>query len=65
MLKRRSAGHPLSAEIASVEVKAKALVRQTCNVDPDASGWQGVVLAEARKLLGRLPFPACRSEAVS
>ena len=44
---------PTSAEIASVEREAKAIVRQKFSVDPDAPGWRGLVLAEARKLLGR------------
>ncbi|MDC8786307.1 hypothetical protein [Roseateles koreensis] len=44
---------PAPAEIASVERAAKALVRQKFNVDPDAPGWRGLVLVEARKLLGR------------
>ena len=41
------------AEIASVHQQAKALVRQKFNVDPDLPGWAGLVMAEARKLLGR------------
>jgi len=44
---------PTLDEIASVEREAKALVRSKFNVDPDAPGWRGLVLAEARKLLGR------------
>ncbi len=44
---------PTPAEIASVEAQAKAIVRQKCDVDPNAPGWRGLVLAEARKLLGR------------
>jgi len=44
---------PTPAEIASVEAHAKALVRQKFNVDPDAPGWRGLVVAEAWKLLGR------------
>jgi hypothetical protein len=44
---------PSPAEIASVEREAKAIVRQKYDVDPDAPGWRGLVLAEANKLLGR------------
>ena len=44
---------PSPAEIASVEREAKAIVRQKYDVDPDAPGWRGLVLAEAHKLLGR------------
>ena len=45
---------PLTAEeFASVELQAKALVRQKYSVDPDAPGWRGLVTAQARKLLGR------------
>lgn len=44
---------PTPAEIASVEAQAKAIVRQKFDVDPNAPGWRGLVLAEARKLLGR------------
>lgn len=45
---------PLSpAEIASVELEAKARVRGQFSVDPDLPGWRGLVLLEARKLLGR------------
>lgn len=44
---------PSPAEIASVEREAKAIVRQKFDVDPDAPGWRGLVLAEAHKLLGR------------
>lgn len=42
-----------AAEIACVELEAKAIVRQKFSVDPDAPGWRGLVLAQARKLLGR------------
>ena len=48
--KRRPASPP---EISSVELEAKTIVRQKYNVDPDAPGWRGLVLAEAHKLLGR------------
>lgn len=41
------------AEIASVEREAKAAVRRIYGVDADAPGWRGLVIAEARKLLGR------------
>lgn len=44
---------PSLAEIASVELEAKARVRERYAVDPDAPGWRGLVLLEARKLLGR------------
>ena len=44
---------PTPAEIASVELEAKARVRAQYSVDPDAPGWRGLVLLEARKLLGR------------
>jgi len=44
---------PTPAEIASVEPQAKAIVRQKFDVDPNAPGWRGLVLAEARKLLWR------------
>lgn len=44
---------PTPAEIASVEREAKAIVWQKFSVDPDAPGWRGLVLVEARKLLGR------------
>lgn len=44
---------PTAAEIASVEAQAKAVVRQKFGVDPDIPGWRGLVLVEARKLLGR------------
>ncbi|WP_423600902.1 hypothetical protein [Roseateles sp. MS654] len=44
---------PTPAELSSVEREAKAIVRQKYSVDPDAPGWRGLVLAEARKLLGR------------
>jgi hypothetical protein len=44
---------PTPQEIASVELQAKSIVRQKFDVDPDAPGWRGLVLAEARKLLGR------------
>lgn len=44
---------PSPSEIASVEREAKAIVRQKFEVDPDAPGWRGLVLAEAHKLLGR------------
>jgi len=44
---------PSEAELASVERQAKAIVRQKYSVDPDAPGWRGLVLTEARKLLGR------------
>ena len=43
---------PSPAEIASVEIEAKARVREQYAVDPDAPGWRGLVLLEARKLLG-------------
>lgn len=29
------------------------MVRKKYSVDPEAPGWRGLVLAEARKLLGR------------
>jgi len=44
---------PTPEEIASVEREAKTLVRQKFGVDPDMPGWRGLVLVEARKLLGR------------
>lgn len=44
---------PTPAEIASVEREAKAIVRQKFGVDPNIPGWRGLVLVEARKLLGR------------
>lgn len=44
---------PTAAELASVETQAKAAVRQKFGVDPDIPGWRGLVLVEARKLLGR------------
>lgn len=44
---------PTPVEIAGVEREAKAIVRQKFSVDPDAPGWRGLVLSEARKLLGR------------
>jgi len=44
---------PTPAEIARVEREAKSLVREKFGVDPDAPGWRGLVLVEARKLLGR------------
>lgn len=44
---------PTESEIASVEREAKAIVRQKYSVDPDMAGWRGLVLTEARKLLGR------------
>ena len=44
---------PSPADIASVEREAKSIVRQKYDVDPDAPGWRGLVLAEAHKLLGR------------
>lgn len=44
---------PTPTEIASVEAQAKAIVRQKFDVDPNAPGWRGLVLAEAHKLLGR------------
>lgn len=45
---------PLSpTEIATVERETEAIVRQKYDVDPDAPGWRGLVLAEAHKLLGR------------
>jgi len=44
---------PSPAEIASVELEAKAKVRERYGVDPDAPGWRGLVLLEAKKLLGR------------
>jgi hypothetical protein len=44
---------PTAAEIATVEAQAKAVVRQKFGVDPDIPGWRGLVLVEARKLLGR------------
>ena len=44
---------PSAAEIASVKPEAKRLVRERFQVDPDQAGWRGLVLIEARKLLGR------------
>lgn len=44
---------PSGSELASVEREAKSIVRQKHNVDPDMVGWRGLVLIEARKLLGR------------
>lgn len=44
---------PTAAELASVEAQAKAVVRQKFGVDPDLPGWRGMVLVEARKLIGR------------
>jgi len=32
---------------------AKRIVREKFNVDPNAHGWRGLVVAEAHKLLGR------------
>lgn len=43
---------PTAAELASVEARAKAVVRQKFGVNPDIPGWRGLVLVEARKLLG-------------
>jgi hypothetical protein len=44
---------PSASEIASVEREAKTIVRQKYGVDPDMAGWRGLVLTEARKLLGK------------
>lgn len=44
---------PTDAEIASVERQAKAIVKATYGVDPDAPGWRGLVLKHARELLGK------------
>lgn len=44
---------PPAGEIAKVEFEAKVMVRQKYGVDPDLPGWRGLVLVEARKLLGR------------
>lgn len=44
---------PTAEEIARVEGEAKKMVRQKYSVDPEAPGWRGLVMAEARKLLGR------------
>jgi len=45
---------PTAAEIASVEHRAKAIVREKYGVDnPEAPGWRGLVLKHARELLGR------------
>lgn len=44
---------PTAGEIAKVEHEAKVMVRQKYGVDPDLPGWRGLVLVEARKLLGR------------
>lgn len=46
-------GPPTPQELASVEVQAKDIVRAKFNVDPNAPGWRGLVVAEAWKLLGR------------
>lgn len=45
---------PTAAEIASVELEAKAYVRQKYDVDPNAPGWRGLVLQRARELLGKV-----------
>lgn len=44
---------PTPQEIARVEAQAKDVVRTKFNVDPNAPGWRGLVIAEAWKLLGR------------
>lgn len=44
---------PTPGDIANVEREAKAIVRRKFGVDPDAPGWHGLVIAEARKLLER------------
>lgn len=44
---------PTAAELASVEAEAKRMVRARYDVDPDAPGWRGLVMACQRELLGR------------
>lgn len=44
---------PTDAEVASVELQAKAYVREKYDVDPNAPGWRGLVLMRARELLGK------------
>lgn len=44
---------PTQAELASVEAEAKRMVRAKYDVDPDAPGWHGLVMACQRELLGR------------
>lgn len=44
---------PTAEELAKVEPHAKAIVRQKYGLDPDLPGWRGLVLLEAKKLLGR------------
>lgn len=44
---------PTAEELAKVEPNAKAIVRQKYGLDPDLPGWRGLVLLEAKKLLGR------------
>lgn len=45
---------PTAAELAAVESEAKQLVRARYGVDPDAPGWQGLVMACQRELLAKL-----------
>lgn len=44
---------PTQAELASVEAEAKRMVRAKYDVDPDAPGWRGLVMACQRELLSR------------
>lgn len=45
---------PTPAELASVEARAKVIVREKYGVDnPDAPGWRGLVHMHARELLGK------------
>jgi hypothetical protein len=44
---------PTPQELARVEAQAKDIVRAKFNVDPNAPGWRGLVVAESWKLLGR------------
>lgn len=44
---------PSAEEIARVEPQAQAIVRQKYGLAPELPGWRGLVLIEARKLLGR------------
>lgn len=46
-------GPPTPQELASVETRAKDIVRAKFDVDPNAPGWRGLVVAESWKLLGR------------
>lgn len=44
---------PTDAELATVELEAKDIVREKYGVDPNAPGWRGLVLKHARELLGK------------